>query len=271
MPRHRFCHPQSASLERLARCEALVINDHPLVIAGTALVPNLQVGPLRACCGQARGNHCPHPRQHGLRLNILPQRLVVVLDGGLCDRKSCIGDIPIVATVQASRIRSEDHAPRLCFRQGHVKVLHRPQHGSVLIPCDMPCQEVGVARCGLDQYAAMAPVSTVFGIGTASGSPPAAMPVVRIDKLTILHNCSEEVVHVGVYNRLHQHCRLRQNGFPGMSACSVVAICQATELFQEEAHMAPIRITTRFALHLLLHPAKVVFRKPLRNRWYRAD
>mmetsp|Transcript_4797 Transcript_4797/g.18147 ORF Transcript_4797/g.18147 Transcript_4797/m.18147 type:complete len:271 (+) Transcript_4797:94-906(+) len=41
VPRHALGDPQHAVRERLARAEALVIHDHPLVVASAALVPQL--------------------------------------------------------------------------------------------------------------------------------------------------------------------------------------------------------------------------------------
>mmetsp|Transcript_21816 Transcript_21816/g.61752 ORF Transcript_21816/g.61752 Transcript_21816/m.61752 type:complete len:254 (-) Transcript_21816:850-1611(-) len=101
---HRLRHPQRVILQRLAGCELLVVDDHPLVVARAALVPHLRRHPLLACRRQTVRHHRPHPRQDALGVHALPEGCVVVFDARLEDSQALVSDIPVVAAVQRARI-----------------------------------------------------------------------------------------------------------------------------------------------------------------------
>mmetsp|Transcript_4797 Transcript_4797/g.18148 ORF Transcript_4797/g.18148 Transcript_4797/m.18148 type:complete len:257 (+) Transcript_4797:1243-2013(+) len=98
----------------------------------------------------------------------------------------------------------------------------------------------------------------------------AVVPVVAVHKFAIAHDRGEQVVHVRVDDRKHQHLRQRGVGLARVGAGGVVALREPPELLQQEPDLLPVRISTAVLLDAPPHPGEVVVGEALRGRGHGA-
>mmetsp|Transcript_23731 Transcript_23731/g.68628 ORF Transcript_23731/g.68628 Transcript_23731/m.68628 type:complete len:377 (+) Transcript_23731:612-1742(+) len=260
--RHGLRDPERAVPQvALAGLEPFVVHDHPLAVASPALVPQLVPCPLLACRGEAVRHHGAHPGERARGLHLAPERGVVVLNASLHHREPLVRLVPVVAAVQRAGHGGETDTARHRPRQGHVQILHDPEHDTVQVPRHMARPEVAVPRRDSDQRTAMA-FLRLAGV---------VVPEVLIHHTPLQNHCGHQIVHVGIHYRLHEHLGLGGAREALLPAGVVVAVLEAAQLLEQEAHHAPVRIFRRVLPDLVSHPPQIQRGEVSRRRGHAPD
>ena len=155
--RHLLDNPEGIVLQRLTRGKLVVIDNHPLIVVGSRVVLNENLGPRFSVFGHTVGSDHTNPVQQALGDNVFVQRHVHHNQGSFNGHQTAVHLVIIITRGKGTRGGRERDSGGL--GGGVVQVegvgFEDPEHGGVVVPSHVTGKELREVGGHLDQSGAM--------------------------------------------------------------------------------------------------------------------